>query len=268
LSAAALILLAACSSGGSGPASSAGPASTGSASAPLTPRQALLAAAAQARQIRSATETLTVQQSGSESATTTGTIQVRLKPTLQASETLRTALAGKTTQIKAIVTSTVIYLHEASLTRQFGKPWLKVRLSALSGTAGGSFAQLFRSLQSNNVTDQTQLLTVAKDTRVVGRQTVGGVPTTEYAGSFRAAEGLKSLPGSLRKALAPAFKALGNSTIRFHIWLDGQHRPRKVTEVETVNGETINTTVNITALNSPVHITIPPASQAVTPPGL
>src|SRR5262249_61491042 len=90
LSAVALILPAACSSGGSG-----------SASPPLTPRQAMLVAATQAQKMTSATETLTVQASGIQSVTTTGTIQVRRTPTLQLSENIHLTDAGKSTQIKA-----------------------------------------------------------------------------------------------------------------------------------------------------------------------
>jgi hypothetical protein len=106
LSAAALILTA-CSAGGTS-------AGRSSASTPSAPRQALLAAATQARQITSATETLTVHDSTSGS-TTTGTVQFRLKPTLLASENLIVTAAGTKTRIKVILTSTAIYLHEASL---------------------------------------------------------------------------------------------------------------------------------------------------------
>jgi hypothetical protein len=102
---------------------------------------------------------------------------------------------------------------------------------------------------------------------VVGTQTIDGVATTEYAGSVRAAQALKALPASFRKAMAPELLVLGNGTISFHVWIDGQHHTRKITDVETVNGETINTTVNITAINQPVQIALPPAGQTVTPPG-
>ena len=256
LSAAALIALAACSSGGSAPASTT-----------LTPRQALLAAASHAQKITSATETLTVRDSGAQTATTTGTIQVQRKPTLQASETLNTTAAGKSTQIKVILTGTAIYLHEAALTGQLGKPWLKLDLSALNGTALASISQLAHSLQGNDFANQTQLLAVAKNVRVVGTQTVDGVAATEYAGSVRADKALKALPASFRTAMAPELQVLGNGTINFHVWIDGQHHTRKITDAETVNGETINTTVNITAINQPVQIALPPASQTVTPPG-
>jgi hypothetical protein len=259
LSAAALIVLAACSSGGGGPASTA--------STPLTPRQALLAAASHAQKVTSASETLTVRDSGAQNATTAGTIQFQRKPTLQASETLNTTAAGKSTQIKVILTGTAIYLHEAALAGQLGKPWLKLDLSALNGTDLASIAQLAHSLQGNDFANQTQLLAVAKNVHVAGTQTVDGVATTEYAGSVRAAQALKTLPASFRKAMAPELQVLGNGTISFHAWIDGQHHTRKITDVETVNGETINSTVLITAINQPVHITIPPASQTATPPG-
>ena len=259
LSAAALIVLAACSSGGGGPASTA--------STPLTPRQALLAAASHAQKVTSASETLTVRDSGAQNATTAGTIQFQRRPTLQASETLNTTAAGKSTQIKVILTGTAIYLHEAALAGQLGKPWLKLDLSALNGTALASISQLVHSLQGNDFANQTQLLAVAKNVHVVGTQTVDGVATTEYAGSVRAGQALKALPASFRKAMAPELQVLGNGTISFHVWIDGQHHTRKITDIETVNGETINTTVNITAINQPVQIALPPASQTVTPPG-
>jgi hypothetical protein len=258
LSAAALTGLAACSSGG-GLASAP--------SAPLTPRQALLAAASHAQKVTSATETLTVRNSGAQTSTTNGAIQFQRKPTLRASETLNTTAAGKSTQIKVILTGTAIYLHEAALSGQLGKPWLKLDLSALNGTALASISQLVHSLQGNDFANQTQLLAVATNVHVVGTQTIDGVATTEYAGSVRAAEALKSLPASFRKAMAPELQVLGNGTISFHIWIDGQQHTRKITDVGTVNGETIDTTVNITAINQPVHVTIPPASQTATPPG-
>jgi hypothetical protein len=36
---------------------------------------------------------------------------------------------------------------------------------------------------------------------------------------------------------------------------------------ESINGENVTTTVNVTAINQPVRITVPPASQTSAPPG-
>jgi hypothetical protein len=258
LSAAAVILLAACSAGSK------------TASPPLSPSQALLAAATQAQQATSVTETLRVDVSGASSSTTTGTIQVRLKPTLLAYETLNLTSGSTKTQIKLILTSTAVYVSEPSLTSQLGKQWVKIELSALpalAGTSGAGLAQFVQSLHSNNFVDQARLITVAKNTRVVGTQTIDGSTTTEYAGSFAAAAALKALPASLRALLGPALQTLGNGTIHFREWIDGQHHLRKMTEVEAVNGATITTTINVTKVNQPVSVTLPPASQTVAMPG-
>ena len=63
---------------------------------------------------------------------------------------------------------------------------------------------------------------------VAGTQTIDGVATTEYAGSVRAAEALKTLPASFRKAMAPELQVLGNGTISFHVWIDGQHHTNQL----------------------------------------
>jgi len=262
LSAAALILTAACSSGG-------GPAGAGGSAAPsLTPRHVLLAAATQARQMTSFTEMVTTQIGGVQGEMLTGTIVAKLKPTLQVAANLRLAAAGQSSQVKEIITGTALYLSTATLTRHLGKPWAKIDLSALKGPRGASLALLVRSMQSDNVSYQAEMLTLAKNARVVGMQTVGGVPTTELAGSLKAAEALKMRPASFRKFLAPALRALGNSTIRFHVWIDGQDRIRKMTSIATVGGQTIHITLTVTSLNQPVDITLPPASQTATLPGL
>jgi hypothetical protein len=53
--------------------------------------------------------------------------------------------------------------------------------------------------------------------------------------------------------------------IRFNAWIGAEHEVRRVTEVETVSGETVHSTINVTSVNRPVHLTPPPASQTVTP---
>jgi hypothetical protein len=158
-------------------------------------------------------------------------------------------------------------VNEPSLASQIGEPWIKVDLSALQAPALASLAQLVQSMQSNNFLDMTELFAASSDVRIVGTTTVDGVPTTEYAGSFQAAQLAKALAPSAQKALGPALQALGNSTVDFDIWVDSQENPRKVTEVDSVNGTTITTAVTITGINQPVQITLPPASQTYTQPG-
>ena len=260
LSAAALIVIAACGSAGGG---------SGSGGNTLTPRAALLAAASHTQKVTSAVETLNVKVSGTQSLTTSGTVQVQLKPALLVGANLSIAEAGKTTPIKEVLTSNAIYFSAPALTGQLSsKPWVKIPLSALKGAAGASFSQLFHSLQSDSFTNQTELLTVAKNAHIVGKQTINGTSTTEYAGSIKAGQALKTLPASFRSALSSELAALGNTTINFHVWIDSQNHVRKMTEVESINGENVNTTVNINSINQPVHIAVPPAGQTAPMPGL
>ena len=263
LSAAALFVVAACGSATSGSANS-----NGSAANPLNPRQALVAAATSTQQVTSAIETLNVKASGVQSELTSGTIQVQLKPTLELGATLNVNAGGKSTPIKEVLTPSAIYFSTAALSSLTPKPWIKIPLSALKGTAAANFGQLFHNLQSNNFTNQTELLTVAKNAHVVGHATIDGAATTEYAGSFTASAGLKALPPSFRKVMSSELKAMGTSTISFHVWIDGQKHVRKMEETETINGENVDTTVNITAINQPVNITVPSASQVGSIPGM
>lgn len=269
LSAVALALLTACSSGGGGNSAGTGPASTGpadtGAGGTQTAQSALLTAATQAQHINSAVTALHVRVAGSQASTETGTIQYRLKPSLLMGEDLHIAADGGNTEIKMILSGQDMYFSEPGLAT--GKTWMKISLASLKGTAASSFAQLVQSMQSNNFTNQTQLFTVAKNAHVVGTQTIGGVPTTEYAGSFRASDGLNALPASVRKVIGPQLKTLGDSVISFREWIDSQHQVRQVIENETVKGHAVTTTMNVTGINQPVTITLPPASQVTAAPG-
>jgi hypothetical protein len=273
LSAAALILIAACSSGsggptGGGPTNGSHPAGgSKSASTQNAAKSALIAAVAEARKETSATETLTVRDTGVQSASTTGTVQFRRTRTLELSENLTLTAAGKSTHIRAILTGTAFYLQEAALSAHFGKPWIKLDLSALNKTPLASFAQLVHSLQGNDFANVAQLFAASKNVHSIGTQTVDGVSTTGYAGAFNASQALKALSPGVRHFLGPAMQLLGNRTVRFKIWIDGQHRIRRIAEVVTVNGETVSTDLNVVAINQPVQITTPPASQTYTPPG-
>ena len=257
LSAAALIAVAACGSATSG----------GTGSTPVAPRQALLSAAAHMQKVTSAVERLSIKVGGAQGGTTTGVINTQLRPLLLGAD-LNLNVNGKSTAIKEVLTTSDIYFSAPALTGQTGKQWVKIPLSVLKGPAGATFGALFHSLQSNNFTNQTELLTAAKNVRFIGRVTVGGASVTEYAGSFEADAALKTVPASYRKALSAELQSLGTTTVNFHVWIDSQNHVRKFTEAESVSGQTVNTTVTVTAINQPVHITIPPASQTSSPAGL
>jgi hypothetical protein len=269
LSAAALALLAACSSGGSGSAASTGATSTtggaGASSGTGTAAtgsasSALLTAATQAQSINSAVTTLHIQVTGSQASSETGTLQYQRTPTLM-SQDMHIAAEGGNTEIKMILTGTDMYFSEPGLPT--GKTWMKFGLAALKGKSA-SFSQLITSMQSNNFTNQAQLFAVAKDAHVVGPATIDGVATTEYAGSFKASDAVKELSPAVRSVLGAQLTSLGDSMVSFREWIDGQHHMRQVIEDETVKGHVVTTTMNVTAINAPVKIALPAASEVTS----
>jgi len=273
LSAAALALLAACSSGGSGSASGSpastgatagstasantGPADTGGAGTPAA-RQALLAAATAAQQVNTAVTTLNVKVTGgAQAGAETGTLQSQRKPSPLMSEILHINAQGGTTDIKLILTGTDVYFNEPGLSAN----WTKLSRSSLSGPAAASFGKMIQGMQSNDFANQQQMLAAAKNVHEAGTQTIDGVQTTEYDGSIRASDAINALSPSVRDVLGPQLKTLGDSVISFREWIDGQHHVRRVIENETVKGSTLTTTMDITGINQPVQITVPPNSQ-------
>jgi hypothetical protein len=269
LAAAALVFLSACASGGSAPgAHGASPA--------LTPRQALRAAELEADRVSSFVETTSVQARGAAPSTTTATMRCQLRPTFEVSGEMHTDMSGISKGMKTITTDDAVYMNTGrtsgfpSPPGKPGKPWIKFGLTGLKAAAGGvaQLAQLGQVTQSVDVGVRLRISQLATNVRVVGTQTIGGVPTTEYAGSYRPGEILKALPAREQKKFAPLLRTTGSGPVHFREWIDGQHRLRKLVQVSMANGTTTTSTETFTAYNQPVHITLPPASQTYTVFGL
>jgi hypothetical protein len=253
--AATATLITGCASGGT----TASGGTIASAAKPLTPRQAVDLAASQSKQITSISTSLTVKAGGAANETTTGSMQIQLKPAVLMSAALNVTADGNTIPIDEILNSKAIYLKVAALSQMVGKPWIKLSLAQLSGKLGVGFGQLVQSAQNGNPLDQTRIFTVAKNVRATGTQVIDGVQTTRYTGSYTASAALAALPPSLRTA-APELKEL-NGVVRFTVWIDAQHQVRQLAEVENVNGETVNSIIDVTAINQPVSVKVPPSSQ-------
>jgi hypothetical protein len=256
--AAAVLLAAGCGGGG-----------THQAAQSLSPQQAITLAANQAKQVNSFGSTLSITMSGTVSGTMGGTMQIRNRPSLLADADFSTFNVGGQSLpggMREILTNRTIYLKMAVLSQELHKPWVKISFSQLQKGTGVNFSQLTQQVQSNNPLVQTRMLAAAKDVRKVGTQTIDGVSTTHYSGSYPVSAGLAKLPASLRAAEQKGLQTLGIKTVRFNVWIDGQHQTRKIVVTETGSVETIKVTMQVTGINHPVSVTLPPASQVATIP--
>jgi len=143
-----------------------------------------------------------------------------------------------------------------------GKPWVGETLSHLSKSTGVDM----RSMQEgarDHPGPNTRLLTASTDVHQVGRETVVGVRTTHYQGTFRLKEGVAKLGGAQRTQFN---KALGGEqgvdVMTFDVWIDSRQMPRKVT-IATPPGSKLEVTLSMayTAFNGPITVTAPPKSQ-------
>lgn len=235
-----------------------------SAAAPLTPRMAISLAADNSQSVTSMTATFS-EHISSAVADTTGTLEMQMKPLLAEADATASG-GGQTFAIGEIESGQAMYLKSSLFsvfTGQTGKPWIEIPFASLSGNLGAGLIGPLQNLQYGDPLTQIKMLAAATNVRSAGTQVINGVRTTHYTGTFTASSALASLSPALRKQAAPLLKMVSGE-IQFSAWIDAQHVVRRVTEAENLGGETVRSTINITSVNRPVHITVPSASQAVT----
>ncbi len=142
-----------------------------------------------------------------------------------------TALPGGAGTVKMIFAYPVIYMNMPFLAGQLpaGKTWMKLDVRKAAQAAGIDLSQL----SSLGQDDPTQLLEYLRASSggvsTVGSETLDGVPTTHYRGTLQLSDILNRLPASDRDAAKAALEKLGNGgAIPVDVWIDGQHRVRRM----------------------------------------
>lgn len=209
---------------------------------------------------------LHTRSTGIAAENTSGTMQIRLKPSLLGEVRMNLSLGGQALPVDEIVTGHALYLKLAALGTMTGKPWIKISDAGLRHGSGATISQLLQGIENANPLAQTTMLTASKDLRKVGTQVINGVQTTHYAGSYPISKAFAKVPASLRSLTGPLLKSMGIKTVHFDTWIDGQHQVRKIITTEAGASTRITTTIVITAINQPVSIQQPPASQVATAP--
>jgi hypothetical protein len=70
----------------------------------------------------------------------------------------------------------------------------------------------------------------------------------------------------MRAKLAPQIQSLGLNTENFTIWLDSSQKVRKLQVFAQGSTMQVTSTFEVTAINQPVVVTLPPAAQTATVP--
>jgi hypothetical protein len=249
---------------------SSSPPGSHAAAAPQSARKAVLMAASKAAKITSFTATLngTTSAAGT-TAVTSGTIEEQTKPVLLAAGNLTVQSAPAPFPMRVVITGQAMYLKSEPLSRLVHKPWVELPFSALRKQSGLDIGSLLQQFQGKDPLADTRLFAASSQLRRIGTATASGVSTTEYGGTVNLAQALTRVPlsPSLRAQLKQVMALSGATMEHFRVWIDAQHNIRKVEEQVAGRSYRTMTTMTITSVNQPVHVTIPPASQIAVMPG-
>jgi hypothetical protein len=233
------------------------------AATPASPQAVVRMAAEQASHVSSFTATFSMHLKGSLGASLGsftedfgGSIAIQTRPSLLADVKLSTLSfdfggtgggtfgGGLGGRVEVILTSKAVYVSGLNPS---GK-WYGIPLATLAKQGGAVFGQILKQAQTASPLQASQWLAQASGVRVVGRGTIGGVAVTEYAGSC-------------------ADKSAGLTSCAFRAWVDGHQQLRKVSLTGRGSGVNISVTLQVTSVNRPLHVHVPPPQDIAPVPG-
>jgi hypothetical protein len=197
-----------------------------------------------------------------------GTMQYRTKPDLAYSMnfTDMTAAGKSMGGMEQRLVGRNMYMKMPMLSTLGGgasaKPWIKLSLDEIGKQSGMNIDELLQQSRQMDPVQNTKMLTASKDAREVGKETVGGVETTHYTGTYRMEDGIAKLSPELRETYRKNIVSSGMDNMHFDLWVDGQQLPRqlKMTSDQTAEG-TLTMTMKYRDYGKPVQVAAPPASQ-------
>jgi hypothetical protein len=139
------------------------------------------------------------------------------------------------------------------------KPWIKLDLKQIGSAAGVNVDQLLGQAKQLDLQTTVALLTASKDVKQVGTESVGGVETTHYAGTFPVEEAVKLLDPATQDKLKGQLDNVKD--MKFDVWMDSQALPRKIGLDGGAGTGTFKATMLFKAFNEPVSIDAPPATE-------
>ena len=136
-----------------------------------------------------------------------------------------------------------------------GKPWVLVSTNSADPMIRTIAATLGQLISSASVMAIPQFAPATTGVTDKGHEVVAGVPATHYGFTVQVAK----LPSTFRAKAV--LQQAGLVSIPVELWIDAEGRPVKITQRVAVSGQTSDTTVSITAYNTPLRISAPPADQ-------
>ncbi|MFC4530337.1 DUF1396 domain-containing protein [Sphaerisporangium dianthi] len=193
-----------------------------------------------------------------------GSMVVHQKPQLASDVTLDTInVRGQDIPggVRVILVGETAYIKVDMLNKLVGggKPWIKLDLGQAGATAGVDVRQFIAQAQQMDLQSSVRLLTSSKDVTKVGTESVGGVDTTHYKGTFTVAEAVKLLTPEMQKRVEGQLTNVKD--MKFDTWIDAQSLPRKVEMNGGAGDGTFKLTSLFTSFNEAAEVAAPAPDQ-------
>jgi len=193
-----------------------------------------------------------------------GTMVLQQQPSLAADITFDQVSFGDQALpggMRSILLGETLYLKVDALRTLTGdaKPWVKVDLNEAGAQSGVNFQDLLTQARQYDLANSVKMLTASQDVKAVGTETVGGVETTHYSGTFPVEAALSQLSPEVREHARAQMAELRD--MKFDAWIDAEGLPRKISMSGTAGEGSISTTMQFRAFNEQVNISEPPADQ-------
>jgi hypothetical protein len=242
---------------------------SGSTSAPKatapTPLEAVRLAAAHASKASTAhvAGRISVTQSG-QRTTIRLVADEQWRPSLRMRYTMSGlgALGEGVGTIRAVMTGNAFYMSFRQLRSQLGKDWVKIRFADMSKATGLDLTSMLDQARQFDPSESLKMLGTAGSIRKVGTGTVGGVPTTRYAGDVDVAAAMRRLSAGSPQ-LRHGLDRMGLKREHVEAWIDGAGQLRRMITTAAGKGMSMRVDMVVSRYGEPVHVTAPPASDTV-----
>jgi hypothetical protein len=177
------------------------------------------------------------------------------------------------TRVDVIMDGLVMYMRMPFLTRLIpgGRPWLALDLEEIGRQAGIDIAALSQFGQSDPTQYLTYLSGASEDVREVGRQSIGGVATTQYHAELDLRKALEQAPAAVRERARASVEQLdellADDTMPVDVWIDRRGLPRRMSvayEVKVPDSDDtfdVRYSLEIGDYGTRVRVKPPPESQ-------
>jgi hypothetical protein len=181
-------------------------------------------------------------------------------------------LAGQEIAIETRSIGTTVYLRSPLFATLLppGKRWLEANTDTLGAQQGLDLSSLAAGSQADQ---QLARLRGAEGMEKVGEEPVDGVSTAHYRGRIDLEKAAKTAGSpAAQDTIHELERRIGAKTIPVDLWIDEEHRVRRLSErmtVKTPGAAPADTRMTFTfgSFGVPVHVVAPPASQVAAMPG-